>query len=136
MVQGLVQKGENKLAQSFNFTFRYIDDVLSLNNNRFSDHLHLLYPSELEIKDTIDTDKFSSYLDLFLEMTTDGRLNTKIYDKRDDFIFPIVNFQFLCSNIPAAQTYGVYVSQLIRYSRDSSKYVDLLNEEYCFLKSC
>ena len=39
-----------------NFTFRYIDDVLSLNNNRFSDHLHLIYPSELKIKDTTDTD--------------------------------------------------------------------------------
>ena len=47
-IQGLVQKGEKKLAQSFNLTFRYIDDVLSLDNNRFSDHLHLIYPSELE----------------------------------------------------------------------------------------
>ena len=54
-------------------------------------------------------------------MTTDGRLNTKIYDKRDDFNFPIVNFPFLCSNIPAAPAYGVYVSQLIRYSKASSK---------------
>ena len=62
----------------------------------------------------------------FLEMTTDGRLNTKIYDKRDDFNFPIVNLPFLCSNIPAAPAYGVYVSQLIRYSRASSKYVDFV----------
>ena len=58
-------------------------------------------------------------------MTTDGRLNTKIYDKRDDFNFPIVNFPFLCSNIPAAPAYGVYVSQLIRYSR-ASKYADFV----------
>ena len=48
-IQGLVKKRERKLAQSFNFTFRYIDDVLSLNNNRFTDQLHLIYPSELEI---------------------------------------------------------------------------------------
>ena len=41
-IQGLVQKGEKKLAQSLNFTFRYIDDVLSLNNTRFSDHLNLI----------------------------------------------------------------------------------------------
>ena len=91
-IQGLVQKGEKKLAQSFNFTFRYIDDVLSLNNNRFSDHLHLIYPSALEIKDTTDTDKSASYLDLFLEMTTDGMLNTKIYDKRDDLNAMILIF--------------------------------------------
>ena len=38
-IPGLLQKGEMNLAQSFNLTFRYIDDVLSL-NNRFSDHLH------------------------------------------------------------------------------------------------
>ena len=59
-------------------------------------------------------------------MFTDGRLNTKIYDKRDDFDFPIVYFPFLCSYIPAAPAYGVYVSQLIRYSRARSKYVDFV----------
>lgn len=144
-IQGLMQKGEKKLAQSFNFTFRYIDDVLSLNNNRFSDHLHLIYPSELEIKDTTDTNKSASYLDLFLEITIDGRLQTKIYDKRDDFNFPIVNFPFLSSNIPASPAYGVFVSQLIRYSRASSKYLDfvergvllsqkLLGQGYEFIK--
>jgi len=30
---------------------------------------------------------------------------------RDDFNFPIVNFPFICSNIPAAPAYGVYISQ-------------------------
>ena len=59
-------------------------------------------------------------------MTTDGRLNTKIYEKRDDLNFPIVNFPFLCCNIPAAPAYGVYVSQLIRYSRASLKYADFV----------
>jgi hypothetical protein len=36
-----------------------------------------------------------------------------LYDKRDDFNFPTVNFPFLCSNIPTAPAYGVYMSQLI-----------------------
>ena len=81
---------------------------------------------ELEIKDTTDTYKSASYLDLVLEMTTDGRLNTKIYDKRNDFNFLKVNFPFLCSNIPAAPEYGVYVYQLKHYSRASSKYVDFV----------
>jgi hypothetical protein len=31
--------------------------------------------------------------------------------------FAIVNFPFLCSNIPLSPAYGVYVSQLIRYAR-------------------
>ena len=42
-------------------------------------------------------------------------LSTKIYDKRDDFNFKIINFPNMCSNIPASPAYGVYISQLIRY---------------------
>ena len=45
----------------------------------------------------------------------------KLYDKRDDFNFNIVNFPFLSSN-PQSPAYGVYVSQLIRYGRASSAY--------------
>jgi hypothetical protein len=60
------------------------------------------YPIELEIKDTTDTDKSTSCVDLHLELDSEGRLGTKRYDKRDDLNFPIVNFQFICSNIPAA----------------------------------
>ena len=55
-IQGLLKKNENKLVRSFNFTFRYIDDVLSLNNSRFGDFVDRIYPIELEIKDTTDTD--------------------------------------------------------------------------------
>jgi len=51
-IQGLLKKNEKKLVRSFNFTFRYIDDVLSLNNSRFGDFFDLIYPIELEIKDT------------------------------------------------------------------------------------
>jgi hypothetical protein len=49
---------------SLNFSFRYIDDVLSLNNLQFKDYLHQIYPSELEIKETTDTPALASYLDL------------------------------------------------------------------------
>ena len=51
-IQVLLKKNEKKLARSFNFTFRYIDDVLSLNNSRFGDFADRIYPIELEIKDT------------------------------------------------------------------------------------
>jgi hypothetical protein len=36
--------------------FRYIDDVLSLNNSRFGDFVDHIYPIEYAIKDTTDTD--------------------------------------------------------------------------------
>ena len=111
-IQGLLKKNEKKLARSFNFTFRYKVDVLSLIKSWFGDVVDRIYPIELEIKDTTDTDRSASYLDLHLEMDSENRLRTKLYDKRDDLNFPIVNFPFICSNIPAAPTYGVYISQI------------------------
>ena len=58
-------------------------------------------------------------------LTTD-QISIKIYDKRDDFNFKIINFPNMCSNIPASPAYGVYISQLIRYARASSNYSDFL----------
>jgi hypothetical protein len=43
-----VKKNEKKLVRSFNFTFRYKGDVLSLNNSRFGDFVDRIYPTELE----------------------------------------------------------------------------------------
>jgi hypothetical protein len=94
-IQGLLKKKEKKLPRSFNFTFRYIYDVLSLNNSRFGDFVDRIYPIELEIKDTTYTNRSASYLDLHLKIDSEGRLRTKLYDKRDDFNFPIVNFPFI-----------------------------------------
>ena len=54
---------------------------------------------------------------LLLDIGSEGHLKTKLYDKRDYFNFPIVNFPIICSNISAAPAYGIYISQLIRYSR-------------------
>jgi hypothetical protein len=95
-----ISVSENFLVE--NFPFRYIDDVLSLNNSRLGDFVDRIYPIELEIKDTTDTDRSASYIDLHLEIDSEGRLRKELYDKRDDFNFPIVNFAFICSNIPAA----------------------------------
>jgi len=122
----LLTKNEKELAQSFNITFRYIDDVLSLNNSRFGDFVDRIYSIELEMKDTTDTDRSASYLDLHLEIDREGWLRTKLYGI-DDFNFPIVNFPFICSNIPAAPAYGVYISQIIRYSRSCGFYQDFLD---------
>ena len=101
-------KNEKKLSRSAKFTFRYIDDVLSLNNSRFGDFVDRRYHIELEIKVTTDTDMSASYLDLHLEIDSEGWLRTKLYDKRGDLNFPIVNFPFICSNISAAPAYGVH----------------------------
>ena len=87
--------------------------------------MEFIYPREFEIKETTETATSSSYLDCYLYIDN-GNLTTRLYDKRDDFNFPIVNFPFLSSNIPSAPANGVYVSQLIRYARACSNYQDFM----------
>jgi hypothetical protein len=57
--------------------------------------LPLIYPPELEVKDTTDTASSASFLDLCLEVNDSDQLNTKIYDKRDDFNFKIIKEEIL-----------------------------------------
>jgi hypothetical protein len=110
---GIITK---KLAMSFNHTFRCIADVLTicpLDISRWT----------LKIKDTTESDKSASYLDILLNIDSNGELTTTLFDKRD-FDFTIVNFPLLCSNIPLSPAYGVYVSQLIPYVRSCFAYED------------
>jgi hypothetical protein len=120
-LQNLVKDKKIHEARVFNFTYRYIDDVLFINNSRFAQLLPLIYPPELEMKETTDIASSASFLELYLEFYDSGKLSTKIYDKRDDFNFKIINFPNMCSNISVSPAYGVYISQLIRYARISSK---------------
>jgi len=69
----------------------------------------------------------ASYLDLHFEIDNGGILKTKLYDKRDDFTFPIVNFLFISSNIHVSPAYGVNISQLIHYSRTCAQYSNFLD---------
>ena len=75
-VQSLLQAGKKHLAQQFNFTYRYIDDVLSLKTTKFAEYLEFIYPHELEIKETTDTAASSSYLDCNLYIDNE-KLATK-----------------------------------------------------------
>jgi hypothetical protein len=77
-------------------------------------------------KKTTNTASSASFLDLYLEFDDSGQISTNIYDKREDFNFKIINFPNMCSNIPASPSYGVYISQLVRYARASSNYSDFL----------
>ena len=62
-------------------------------------------------------------MDLHLSISN-GFVSSKIYDKRDDFDFDIVNFPFLDGDVPCSTSYGVYISQFIRFATVSSHVVD------------
>ena len=71
-----------------------------------------IYPSEFQFNKANVSDTEASLLDLHLSIS-DGFVKTKIYDKRVDFDFDIVNFPFLDSDVPRSTSYGVYISQLM-----------------------
>ena len=121
-IQSLLSTGKKHLASRFNLTYRYIDDVLSINNPEFENYLGQMYPADLVIKDTTESTTSASYLDLLLSIWRDGQLHISIYDKRDGFNFHITNFPLLSSNIQSSPAYGVFISQLIRYARACSSY--------------
>ena len=82
-----------------------------------------IYPSELQLNKANASDTEAAFLDLHLSISND-LVSTKIYDKRDDFDFEIVNFPFLDGDIPRSTFYGVYISKLIRFARASSYVAD------------
>ncbi len=123
-LDNLIKSGHRKLARSFNLSYRYIDDLIVFNNSKFSDYVKHIYPSELTVEKANKADNLANYLDLTFTINNNKGLSTKLYDKRDDFNFHIVNFPFMSSNIPSGPSYGVYISQLIRYARCCTYYED------------
>ena len=90
-----------------------------------------IYPTELQLNKANSSDTEAPFLDLNLSITN-GIVSSKIYDKRDDFNFEIVNFPFLDGDVPRSPSYGVYISQLIRFARVCSN-VDDFNNRNLFL---
>ena len=124
----LSEDNPSDVIEAFNSTSRYLDDLLNIDNNFFDSMVNRIYPSELHLNKANVSDTEASFLDLHLSIS-DGFIQTKIYDKRDDFDFDIVNFPFLHGDVPRSTSYGVYISQLIRFARVSS-HVDDFNTRY------
>ena len=114
---------EHDLLNKFNNTYRYLDDILALNNPDFGNFVKDIYPDELKLVKSNTDNQHTPFLDLDITLDN-GALITKIYDKRDDFDFPIVNFPFLDGDVPKAPSYGIYISQLVRFCRICTKVSD------------
>ena len=59
-------------------------------------HLYLgqVYPFELEMKDTTESNASASYLDLLLSIRRGSKLCISLYDKRGDFNFFMTKLSF------------------------------------------
>ena len=85
-----------------------------------------IYPTEVQLNKANSSNTEAPFLDLNLSITN-GIASSKIYDKRDDFNFEIVNFPFPDGDVPHFPSYGVYNSQLIRFARVCSNADDFNN---------
>ena len=90
-----------------------------------------IYPTELQLNKANSSNTEAPFLDLNLSITIDI-VSSKIYGKRDDFKFEIVNFPFLGGDVPRSPSYSVYISQLISFARVCSN-VDDFNNRNLFL---
>ena len=125
-MKSLTKEKRYDLIDAFNSTSRYLDDLLNIDNIHFEHMVHRIYPAELQLNKANASDTEAAFLDLNLSIHNDI-VSTKIYDKRDDFNFDIVNFPFLDGDVPQRPSYGVYISQLIRFARASSHVTDFNN---------
>ena len=101
----------------------YLDDLLNIDNPYFEGMVNRIYLPELQLNKANTSDSEAPFLDLHLSISN-GFVSSKIYDKRDDFDFDIVHFPFLDGDVPRSTSYGVYISQLIRFARVSSHVAD------------
>ena len=97
------------VIDAFNTTSRYLDAILNINNVNFGNMVSQIYPTELQLNKANTSDTEDAFLDLHLSISNDI-VSTKIYDKRDDFDFEIVNFHFLNGAVTRSTSYGVVIS--------------------------
>ena len=93
-----------------------------------------IYPSELKLNKAKTSDTEAAFLDLHLSISN-NIVSAKVNDKRDDFNFEIVNFPFYDGDNPRSTSYGVYVSQLIRFARASSHVLTSAQAINCYLRN-
>ena len=119
-----------KILQAFNSTSRYLDDLLNIDNPYFEGMVNQIYPPELQLNKANISDTEAPFLDLHLSVAN-GFVSSKIYDKRDDFDFDIVNFPFMDGDVNRRASYGVYISQLIRFARVCNHVTDFNARNEC-----
>ena len=103
---------------------------MNVDNSYFEGMVHYIYLPELQLNKDNASDTEATFLDLHLSVSN-GFVSSKTYDKRDDFDFDIVNLSFLDGDVPRRSSYGVYISQLIRFARVCSHVTDFNARNKC-----
>jgi hypothetical protein len=120
-----IKKYDNIKARKFGNTFRFIDDLIAINDGgEFEKSYHEIYPPELELKKENLINTNATFLDLHLHIN-DRNIFTKLFDKRDDFPFSIVRLPFKQSNMPSKMFYSSLGAEFLRICRATSNLQDV-----------
>ena len=117
-----VEKSDRKQVRHFDYNFRFIDDLITVNDNNQFENIHKdIYPAELTLKKENSDNNHSTYLDLEIAII-DNKFDYKLYDKRNSYDFHIVRFPYRKSNIPSKVFYGSIGAEILRIARATLKF--------------
>ena len=128
-----IKKTNYTLARKFGQVYRYIDDLVALNDGlSFEAYFKDIYPEELQLNKENTTNTSTSFLDLHIEIIN-GIFTTKIFDKRDHFGFNITRLPYRESNIPCKMFYSSIAAECLRICRATSASADAISSIHTLL---
>ena len=120
MAQQNEKKKNNVLARNFGRVFRFIDDLIAINDgNEFEKYYSEIYPNELELKKENIVNAETTFLELDISIS-DHSFHTRLYDKRDAFGFHICRLPYKDSNMPYRMFYSSACAEVLRICRATS----------------
>ena len=96
-MKSLSCENQADIIEAFNSTSRFLDDLLNIDNIYVDQMADRIYPTKLQLNRANSSDTAASFLSV----------STKIYDRRDENDFEIINFPFLDGDVPPSISYGV-----------------------------
>ena len=122
-IEALINDGNNKYLEKLVNIFRFQDDLFAVNDDGlFESILTDVYPVEMKVSKTNISTFKCSYLDLLISVYK-GKFRMKLYDKRDDYKFKVFSYPYLDGNIPETRSYGIFISQLVRFCSVNSTFI-------------
>ena len=113
---GLIKEKKFNLAKILSNNGRYVDDLNTQNYLHFESLIPRIYPPDLKMERAGDDNKDINYLDINITIDDRGDIRTDLYNKLNDFNFPVVMYNFPQGNMPLSVGYNVFYGQVLRYS--------------------
>ena len=136
-MKSLLASKKMNLAKLLSNNGRYVDDLSVFNYLNFANLISDIYPVDLVMERSGDDNKDINYLDIRIKISN-SIISTEVYNKVEDFNFPVVMYTFPNSNMPINIGYNVFYGQLLRYSvicSHVSTFIFSSNKLYCILIS-